>query len=351
MPFRQKSEFYKLEEDVQASREAQGPVRVQAAMAEEEEAASTSSSLSSLILGTPEEAPDTGTLSPLQSPQRACSSPPAITAIPSSSSDDSSRSQEEEGPSTSQSPSDPESLLSDELNRKVAELLQFLSVKYRTKEPITKAEMLKSILKEYQDHFPVIFRKVCECMEVVFGIEVKEVDPTSQSYVLVKTLDLTYDGMLSDDQGMPKTGLLILILGVIVVKGNCAPEEKIWEVLNMIGVYAGRKDFIYGEPRKLITEDLVQEKYLEYRQVPNSDPPHYEFLWGPRAHAETSKRKVLEFFVKISGADPTSFPSWHKEALRDEKERAQARIAATDDTTAIVSESPSVTSSGLSYPE
>ena len=57
----------------------------------------------------------------------------------------------------------------------------------------------------------------------------------------------------------------------------------------------------------------------------------YGFLWGPRAYAETSKMKVLEFFAKISGTDPTSFLFWYEEALRDE--RAQARTAPGDDTT------------------
>ncbi|XP_008070706.2 putative MAGE domain-containing protein MAGEA13P [Carlito syrichta] len=199
-----------------------------------------------------------------------------------------------------------------------------------SKEPVTEEEMLKSVIKEYKEHFPVIFLKACECMEVVFGIDVRKVDLVSRCYVLDKTLDLTYDGRLSDDQGMPKTGLLILILGIIFMEGNCAPEEKIWEVLNKIGVYDTRTDFIYGEPRKFITRDLVQEKYLEYRQVPNTYPPCYEFLWGPRAHAETSKMKVLKFFSKVAGYDATSFSSLYKEALRDEEEKAQAHVATTD---------------------
>uniref|UniRef100_A0A671DL94 MAGE domain-containing protein n=2 Tax=Rhinolophus ferrumequinum TaxID=59479 RepID=A0A671DL94_RHIFE len=314
MAYSMKSQCCKLELSLQAQREAPGVVGAQVP---EEEA--TSSFLSPLSQSTPEVVPAGGTPSV---PQGACSSPTAITASPVSQSDESSRSQEEEGPSTSQAPPDPESLLTDDvLHKKVAELVQFLSVKYITKEPITMAEMLKNVIKEHEEHFPVIFEKVCECMEVVFGIEVKEVDPPSHSYVLVKMLDLTYDGMLSDDQGMPKTGLLILILGVIFMEGNRAPEEKIWEVLKVMGVFAGKKDFIYGEPRKLITEDLVQENYLVYQQVPNSDPPRYEFLWGPRAHAETSKMKILKFFTKITGSDPTSFPYWYEEALRDERER------------------------------
>uniref|UniRef100_A0A8C6FHG4 MAGE domain-containing protein n=1 Tax=Moschus moschiferus TaxID=68415 RepID=A0A8C6FHG4_MOSMO len=312
MSLHQKSECCKLEEDLQAPKEAQGLECVQAPTAQKEEATSCpkstiSSFLTPLIPGTTEDVPATGALSAVQSSQGACFSPT------------SSRSQEEEEPSTAQTPPDPESLLGDELN-KVAELVQFLCVKYVTKEPTTKAEMLRNVIREHKDNFPEIFSKVCECMEVVFGIEVKEVDPTRHSYELVKTLNLPYDGMLSNDGGMPKTGFLILILGMIFMEGNCAPEEKIWKALHKMGVYAGQEDFIYGEPRKLITKDLVEEQYLRYRQVPHSDPPRYELLWGPRAYAETSKMKVLEFFAKISGTDPTSFLFWYEEALRDERD-------------------------------
>ena len=118
-----------------------------------------------------------------------------------------------------------------------------------------------------------------------------------------------------------------------------------------MGLYKGRKHFIFGEPRKLITKDLVQENYLEYRQVPDSDPPRYEFLWGPRAHAETSKMKVLEFVAKIHDTVPTAFPTWYEEALRDEEERAQARAAARARTAAIASARSKAIASSFSGPK
>ncbi|XP_025717360.1 putative MAGE domain-containing protein MAGEA13P [Callorhinus ursinus] len=347
MPLSKKSHCHKPEGDLKAQTGDQGLVGAQVPVTEKETAAS---SLSPLIQGTPEVVPAAGKPSVHQNSQKADSSFTTVKATPSSKPKE-GFSSPKQGLSTSQAPPDPESLLSDVLNQKVAELVQLLSAKYVTKELITEAEMLQSVIKEHKGHFPVIFGKACECMELVFGIEVKEVDPISHSYVLVKILNLTYDGMLSDDQGMPKTGLLILILGVIFVEGNRVPEKRIWEVLNKIGVCAERKDFIYGEPRKLITKDFVQEKYLEYRQVPNSDPPCYEFLWGPRAHAETSKMKVLQFLAKVNGTNPASFSSWYEEALRDEKERARPRVATASGTRATASESSSVPSSSFSCPE
>jgi hypothetical protein len=38
----------------------------------------------------------------------------------------------------------------------------------------------------------------------------------------------------------------------------------------MMGVYDGRKHFILGDPKKLITKDLVRERYLDYQQVPDN---------------------------------------------------------------------------------
>ncbi|XP_025132384.3 melanoma-associated antigen 10-like [Bubalus bubalis] len=220
---------------------------------------------------------------------------------------------------------DTTSLPRDLLNEKVANLVHLMILKYQQKEPITKVEMLKVVIERDNKQFPVIFEKVSKCLEVISGIDLREVGPKIHSYVLVNSLGLTHDKIVSDDQSMPANGLLIIVLGVIFIEGNCVPEENIWDFLNMIGIHAGRKHFIYGKPRKLITRNWVQENYLEYWMVPNSDPSWYEFLWGPRAYAETSKLKVLEFLAKIKGIDPISFSDWYEEALRDEEERAGTR--------------------------
>ncbi|XP_007103276.2 melanoma-associated antigen 10-like [Physeter macrocephalus] len=354
MPHSPKHPRLTFEPGFQTLSNIQGLLMVQVPTAEEEEETasvsscsftfsypSTSPPSSPLLLGTPEEeqgeeeqgeeeqgeeqgqqgeeqggeeqgqqGPAAVTRGPPQSPQSSSSTS-------WSTSDGSSSIQAEEGTCSPQALVGTTSSLRDLLDEKVADLLRFMVLKYRLKEPFTKAEMLKVVIK---NQFPVIFKKASKYLEVISGLDVKEVDPKIHSYVLVSSLDLTHDDMHSDDQSMPKNGLLVIILGVIFIEGNCAPEENIWDFLNMIGVYAGRKHFIYGEPRKLITRDWVQENYLEYRRVPNSHPLRYEFLWGPRAHAETSKLKVLEFLAKIKGTDPISFSYWYEEALRDDKE-------------------------------
>ncbi|XP_005892685.2 melanoma-associated antigen B16 [Bos mutus] len=229
--------------------------------------------------------------------------------------------------STSQAMSYPVSMPRDPLNEEVALLVDFLLLKYQMKQPVTKADMMKVFICKCEVHFPDILQRASECIRILFGLDLKEVDPTNHCYVLLIQLGLTYDGMMHGEAGVPKTGILILILAVIFMKGNCATEEEVLEVLNVTRMCSGRKYFFFGELKQLLS-DFVREGYLEFQHVVNADRWQSEFLWGPRAYAETTKMKILEFLAKVNGTDPSSFPSQYEEALEDEKEKAQARVSA-----------------------
>ncbi|XP_037680576.1 melanoma-associated antigen B1-like [Choloepus didactylus] len=321
MPRGQKSKLRAREKRRQAREETQSlqGARVTAMLVKE--AAS-----SSLVPGDcPESSPAAG---PSQESWSTSSSPTPTAAVCRPKSEKEAKGPKEERPGCSRAPASTDRSHRDPLTRKAFLLLQFLLHKYKTKQPILKAEMLKIISRKYKEQFPEILKRSCERLELVFGLDLKEADASGQSYTLVSKLDLSHATTLSGGWGFPKTGLLMPLLGMIFMNGNCAPEEEIWEFLSLLGIHDGRRHFIFGDPRKLITQDLVQEKYLEYRQVAHSDPPRYEFLWGPRAHAETSKMKVLEFLAKVNDTVPSAFHSHYEEALHDEEERAQARAAA-----------------------
>lgn len=81
-------------------------------------------------------------------------------------------------------------------------------------------------------------------------------------------MDLPNTGRLSHGRGFPTTGLLMKLLAVIFMKGNSATEETVWEFVYRMGVYAARSHFIFGEPEKLITQHLVQLKYLSTGRGP-----------------------------------------------------------------------------------
>ncbi|XP_021044432.1 melanoma-associated antigen B4-like [Mus pahari] len=222
----------------------------------------------------------------------------------------------------------------DILTRKTGILMQYLLCKYKMKQPANKGEMIKVINRRFKEHLPEILKKASERIQLVFGLEVKEIKPSGGYYTLVSKLDPSVGNALTTSLPFPQNGLLMPLLGVIFLNGNRASEAEIWEFLNILGIYDGKVHIIFGEPRKLITRDLVKERYLVYQKEAGSNPPSFEFLWGPRAYAETTKMKILEFLAKVNETVPQAFPTHYEEALRDQEERAQAEAIGNPDTSA-----------------
>ncbi|XP_037003353.2 melanoma-associated antigen B3 [Artibeus jamaicensis] len=217
----------------------------------------------------------------------------------------------EDKPSSSKAPPSMTQSQRDRWTEMTCTVVQFLMQMYKMKQPIRKADMLKIVSKKYKNLFHEILRRVYSSKEVVFGAGLKEVDAMQHSSTLVSKMDLPNNVRVSGGRrGFPKYGLLMNILSMIFKNSNCSTERKICEFLNNMTLYAGKRHFPFKEPKKVITQDSMKLKYLEYRRVPNSDPPRYEFLWAPRAHAETSKMRVLEFGAKINHTIPSAFFVW-----------------------------------------
>ena len=220
----------------------------------------------------------------------------------------------------------------DLMIRKTRMLVEYMLLKYKMQQPMRRGEMLKVINKRFKEHFPEILKKASYRLDVVFGLELKEVQPHGQAYELVSKLDFEDDGSRINELGVPTRGILIALLSVIYLNNYCAAEEDVWYFLNALGVYDAIIRVFFGDIRRVITEQLVQEEYIEYHLVPNSDPPSYEFLWGPRAYAETSQIKVMDFLAKISEALPGVSLSRYEQALIEEEEEVQAPAAAKSGT-------------------
>ena len=153
-------------------------------------------------------------------------------------------SRQDEVPGSSHGPGGDRPLVRDALWLKKNELVRLLLSRYLTKEPLTKAEVLNSVLQDYQDYFLVVLDQASEYLQLVFGLEVKEVDPSEHTYLLVPTLGLTLKEMLRDGQRLPMAGLLVVILCLITVEDDCAPEEEIWGALRKMGVCPDREHFM-----------------------------------------------------------------------------------------------------------
>ncbi|XP_043824800.1 non-structural maintenance of chromosomes element 3 homolog [Dromiciops gliroides] len=239
--------------------------------------------------------------------------PTATPPMPSTSSASSSSSG-----SSSQAQKKPAKRTEAQVQQKVNELVQFLLVKDQKKVPIRRTDMVKTILQDYKDMASEIIERAGQTLEEVFGLRLQEIDPKYHTYILINKLERLDDDGMKADEGVAKMGLLMVILSLIFMKGNSAKEALVWEVLKKLRVDPEKRHKTFGDVKKLVKDEFVRQKYLEYVRVPHTDPAEYEFLWGPRAAHETSKMEVLRFVAKIQNREPSSWVSQYNEALQDE---------------------------------
>uniref|UniRef100_A0ABI7W5K5 MAGE domain-containing protein n=1 Tax=Felis catus TaxID=9685 RepID=A0ABI7W5K5_FELCA len=202
------------------------------------------------------------------------------------------------------------------LQERANKLVKYLMIKDYKKIPIKRSDMMKDVIREYDEHFPEIIERATYTLEKKFGIHLKEIDKEEHLYILVCTRDSSAR-LLGKTKDTPRLSLLLVILGVIFMNGNRASEAVLWEALRKMGLRPGVRHPFLGDLRKLITEDFVKQKYLEYKKVPNSSPPEYEFLWGLRARHETSKMRVLRFIAQNQNRDPREWKAHFLEAVDD----------------------------------
>ncbi|NWY22937.1 NSE3 protein, partial [Aphelocoma coerulescens] len=232
----------------------------------------------------------------------------------------------------------------------VSELVQFLLVKDQKKMPIKKADMLKSVFgkyrscKEYKDLYSEIVNKAGRTLQEVgeaqqgkgrvlggdpprgltlvlpqvFGLQLVEIDTKCPTYILINNLPRAEGNICHRDKEKEKMGLLLIILSFIFMKGNSVKDSALWEFLNLLRVYPGKQHRVFGDVRKLVTDEFVHQKYLEMISIPLTDPREFKFQWGPRAEKETSKKDVLNFVAKVR-------PFWgHLWVLGDSRARFDA---------------------------
>ncbi|EPY73949.1 melanoma antigen family D, 4-like protein [Camelus ferus] len=201
------------------------------------------------------------------------------------------------------------------LQERANKLVKYLMIKDYKKIPIKRSDMLKDVIREYDEHFPEIIERATYTLEKKFGIHLKEIDKEEHLYILVCTRDSSAR-LLGKTKDTPRLSLLLVILGVIFMNGNRASEAVLWDALRKMGLRSG---------------------YLEYKKIPNSSPPEYEFLWGLRAHHETSKMRVLRFIAQYQNRDPREWRAHFLEAVDDAfktmdvdmaEEHARARMRA-----------------------
>lgn len=217
-------------------------------------------------------------------------------------------------PTTSQVQRGLEKVTGAQVDQKTAELVQFILVKDQKKIPIRRADLIKHVVKEYRNVYPEIMKRATHTFDQVFGLRLVEIDSKNHTYILINKLEAGEEVPPIRSPANPKTGLLFVILSVVFMKGGVVKEGLVWNTLRKLRVHQGEKHEEFGDVKKVVTEEFVRQKYLEYTRVPHTEPVEHEFRWGPRADVEVSKAKILQFMGELFNQDPQSWTQQSREA-------------------------------------
>lgn len=211
----------------------------------------------------------------------------------------------------------------DVIDAKVAEVVHYMLIMEQKKIPVKRMDINKHVLKDqHKGIYPVVMEKAKVKLKKVYGIELAEIQHGKQkAYILLNILDASEaDDYIDSSSDEPKMGLLMVVLGLIFMSKGMMSEPNLWHTLKKLGINIDKKHDVFGDVKKLLTQEFVRQMYLEYSRIFNSDPPEFEFRWGARANKEISKRNVLEFVTKMYGKDMQveSWKSQYREVLRSE---------------------------------
>ncbi|XP_045912147.1 necdin-like 2 [Micropterus dolomieu] len=217
-------------------------------------------------------------------------------------------------PSTSQVQRGLEKLTPSQVDQKTAEVVQYFLVKDQKKIPIRRADLVKHVVKEYRTIYPEIMKRAARIFETVFGLKLVEIDTKNHMYILINRFETAEAASPITNPTNPKMGLLFVILSVIFMKGGVVRENLIWNTLKKLRVDPGEKHEEFGDVKKVVTDEFVRQRYLEYVRIPHTEPVEHEFRWGQRSEIEVSKAKILEFMGELHEQDPQSWRQQYREA-------------------------------------
>lgn len=217
-------------------------------------------------------------------------------------------------PSTSQVQRGLERLTPAQVDQKTAEVVQYFLVKDQKKIPVRRADLVKHVMKDYRNIYPEIMKRVTQTLDQVFGFKLVEIDTKNHIYILINKLEPVEGAPLDNSPTNPKMGLLFVILSVIFMKRGSVKENVIWHTLKKLRVDPGEKHEEFGDVKKLITDEFVRQRYLEYIRIPHTEPIEHEFRWGQRADMEVSKAKILEFMGELHDQEPQSWTQQYRDA-------------------------------------
>ncbi|XP_020294168.1 non-structural maintenance of chromosomes element 3 homolog [Pseudomyrmex gracilis] len=196
-------------------------------------------------------------------------------------------------------------------------IIRYLLVADRSKQPIQKNHIIKHVLNGNVKQFRSVIDRVKRHLSGVFGYKLIEVE--GNKYILVNELENSIPHLKFKDKN--KQVLLFLVLLHIFMHGESCKEELLWSflcTLDIITLDNFHHDY-FGDVKQLVTVEFVNEKYLTRISTEKNNTTQVEYKWGSRAENEISYKSVLEFVARLYGSNVKQWEFQYKLAVEQEQ--------------------------------
>ncbi|EFA82749.1 hypothetical protein PPL_04444 [Heterostelium album PN500] len=216
-------------------------------------------------------------------------------------------------------------LSTGELNKLVDEFVRYVLFIDRKKMPLTRADIVAKVLSSYRDKRIItnVFARGRSKLKDVFGYELIDVkkekvvgseqkEPASSTTFLLKnTLPLELlnqiaqiDPITSKELTLnhQQKALLTIILAIILLECGFIDSDQLYVYLGRLGFEVGHQHVVFGDWEKLI-DKFVKELYLTRKKTEKDRVAVFQYRFGPRAFAETSKKNIIRVVGDIYGVE------------------------------------------------
>ncbi|KAF9584433.1 hypothetical protein BGW38_006466 [Lunasporangiospora selenospora] len=179
-----------------------------------------------------------------------------------------------------------------------------------------KRDDIRAALDNHAKLFDKVFQEAQNRLRDIFGMELVELtskgrlghggEKGTKSYILVNKLplELVQSSAVDWEPEAERTGLLMVILSLIMVRQGAIYESALLLQLRQLGLLEATSTF--GDFRKEL-DQLIKKRYIESSKLEMVDDSgekrETELRWGSRSRAEIPERNVVQFILEVFGAE------------------------------------------------
>ncbi|ALC46668.1 MAGE [Drosophila busckii] len=193
------------------------------------------------------------------------------------------------------------------IDSRVSIMVNFILCHSANKVPIKYSDLSSIVDGKHEVNKRLPF--VTELLEQRYGMKLVQLEGAGKRYITVAEAPVCSIHELTTNQ-RPQFTLISIVLTYIFLRSNRLEEEKLYNMLDEMGVNVQEEHGYFGDNiRKLIEDTFVKQQYLkrERSQLSSNDDPKNYYSWGQRAKLEFTYENIVQFACKLLDKDEEFF--------------------------------------------